>query len=82
MLEHVLTLKNQGAKLLWFKADLVVARSMYAKTHPKDPFCEAWDFQMQRIAEASLPTPDFQIVETFHQGRFRSHEDLDGEILR
>jgi len=77
----VLSLKKQGAKLLWFKADLVVARSMYAKAHPNDSNCMFWDAQMQRIREACLPTSDFQIVETCRGGSFRSSSELDKEIL-
>lgn len=78
----VLWLKRQGAKLLWFNADLAVARSMYAKSHPKDSNCHFWDAQIQRIREACLPTSDFQIVETFRGGHFKSLEELDKEILR
>jgi hypothetical protein len=81
LLKYVLALKRQGAKLLWFKADLVVARSMYAKAHPEDPNCVLWDAQIQGIEEARLPTDAFQIVETFRNGMFRPHEELDDEIL-
>jgi hypothetical protein len=77
----VLWLKQQGAKLLWFKADLAVARKMYSKAHPSDPDCSLWDAQIQRIREACLPTPDFQVVETCRDGRLRSSQDLDQEIL-
>lgn len=76
-----LWLKKQGAKLVWFAADPVVARSMYAKTHPNDPNCQLWDAQMQRIREACLPTPDFQIVETYRESGFKSLNELDKEIL-
>ncbi len=78
----VLWLKEQGARLLWFKGDPVVARSAYSKAHPEDPTCTLWHLQMQRIIDACLPTPDFQIVETIRDGRFRRFGELDQETLQ
>jgi hypothetical protein len=78
----VLWLKHQGARLLWFRADLAIARTMYAKSHPSDPNCLLWDAQIQRIKEACLPTLDFQVVETYRDGSFRSLQELDKEIFQ
>lgn len=81
-LGYVLLLKRQGARLLWFKADLTFARSQYLETHRQsDPSGLAWDYQVLQIRSAHLPTPDFKIVETVYDGKFRSHEDLDRIIL-
>ncbi len=78
----VLKLKEQGARLLWFRADDVIARSAYfAKWLGSPDKMLLWDIQRERIREACLPTSDFQIVETFRDGNFRPYDELDEECL-
>lgn len=81
-LGYVLLLKKQGAKLFWFNADPVFARSKYLETHEEnDPSGLEWDYQMLKIKHKHLPTPDFKVVETMYDGKFRSYEDLDRIII-
>jgi hypothetical protein len=83
-LPHVLALKNQGAGLVWFfTACEETARWAYCAKWEGDPIrVRLWEDQMERIKMANLPTSDFQIVETFRDGRFRPYGELDEEILR
>jgi hypothetical protein len=81
-LNSVISLKKQGAKLLWFSCDKAVARSHYSAKWKGDAYrLKDWDDQITRIERAGLPTRHFQVVETFGEDRFRPHGELDEEIL-
>ena len=82
-LGFVLALKEQGARLLWFfSAEEATARWAYCiKWEGDPPRLRLWEDQMKRIKDAELPTLDFQKIETFRDGRFRSYDELDKECL-
>jgi len=84
LLECVLRLKNQGARLLWFfTAEEATARWAYCVKWEGNPHkLRLWEDQMQRIKNADLPTPDFQKIETFRDGSFRPYDGLDEECFR
>jgi hypothetical protein len=81
-LPHVLSLKNQGARLFWLTCDKAIARPNYLQVHRKDdPTGEAYDKQVKRIEDAHLPTPDFIKIETSRDGKPKSPEELAQQIL-
>lgn len=81
-LATVLGLKNQGAKLFWFRCPDERALENYSKKwNWNNARIQDWHAQINRIRKANLPTKDFQIVETMRDGRFRPHEELDNEVL-
>jgi hypothetical protein len=84
LLQHLLALKEQSAKLLWFfTAVEATARWAYCvKWEGDSRRLMAWENQMKMIRYYHLPTVDFQLVETFRDGRFRPFEELDEEILQ
>ncbi len=81
LLPYVLSFKNQGASIFWFTCDKQIARSNYLKAHPDDPKGECWDIQFKKIEDAGLPTSDFVIIETYHEGNPIPLEELTPKIL-
>ena len=83
LLPSVLALKSQGAKLVWFEGDATLCRQRYLSRVSGDPVrMDAFETQITLIRQARLPTSDFQIVEVFRNGKFRSYGELDAEVFR
>ena len=83
LLQFVLELRSQGAKLVWFEGDATLCRQRYLSRVSGDPVrMDAFETQITLIRQARLPTSDFQIVEVFRNGKFRSYGELDAEVFR
>ena len=78
----VLSFKKQGASIFWFTCDKDIARLNYLKAHTKDdPEGLLMKIQLERIKAAGLPTSDFVIIETYHDGNSIPVEELAPKIL-
>src|SRR3989442_528704 len=83
LLQFVLELRSQGAKLVWFRGEEDICRHFHATHLNNDPArMKEFDLQMSRINHAGLPTSDFQLVEVFKNGKVRSYDELDAEVFR
>ena len=83
LLDFVLALKDQGAKLVWFQGDAALCRRHYLVSVSGDPIrMGVFETQVTRIERAGLPTSDFQIVEVFKNGKFRSYDKIDADVFR
>src|SRR5207249_3814753 len=83
LLPSVLALKGQGAKLVWFKGEEAICRHYHVTHFNNDPVrMREFDLQVTRIRQAGLPTSDFQIVDVFKNGKFRSYEEIDADVFR
>ncbi len=77
----VLGLGCQGARLVWFFADLDLARRAFARAKRDDQNeMKAFDIQVQQIRNAHLPTKEFLQVETLTRRRPLSPSEVDAVV--
>ena len=80
--EHVLALKKQGAKLVWFTGDEAIVYPAYFK-EKKGALgaLEARKLQMWRINQYRLPTQEYRTVETTRGSEFKPSKELDEYVI-
>jgi hypothetical protein len=82
-LDHVIALNKQGGKLFWFTAPDECAFPAYLRKWGDSQWTRrAWKLQRESQRKAGLPTAHFQTIETTRpDGSFKTHEELDKQIL-
>ena len=80
-LQDILSLKSQGARLVWFSANVELAQQHFSKAKGADSNkMEAFHVQTNAIKSMGLPTLDFIVVEMFHGTRHLSNREVDALI--
>ncbi len=81
-LQDILALKSQGARLVWFTADIDLAKAYFSKANGSSPDqTETFRAQVEGIQKMRLPTPDFLIVDGFHGTTHLSNTEIDRIVL-
>ena len=81
-LDDIISFKDHGASIFWLTCDRRIALLNYLKKNiSKDPACICWSSQVNKIDYVGLPTSDFTIIQTYHNGNSIPFEELTQKIL-